>query len=341
MSSLHLVVEPVDLPLVRPFRVASFTIESAKTVVARLAWDGVTGLGEASPLERYGDTAAGIVAAYAAYVIPDGATPFALDVMLAPLPRAARCALDVALHDLAGKLLGVRVRDLLGLDSLPVPPTSLTVGIDEPAIVLERVRALGDVPAIKVKVGHGDDVALIEAIRSVYAGAIRLDANEGWTPEQTVAILTAVERFDVELCEQPIPAGRPDALRWISERVRIPLVADEDALVAEDVPRLAGAVAGVNVKLAKCGGIRAATRMIATARALGLRVMLGCMAESSILATAAAHVAPLADWLDIDGPLMLARDPYRGVQFDDGRVTIPAAPGLGVTAVADACPAPA
>lgn len=327
---MHVTVEPADLPLARPFRVASFTIEAAKTVVARLEYEGLVGIGEAAPLERYGDTVAGIIAAYSTYAIPAGSTPFAFDAMLAPLPRAARCALDVALHDLAGKLLGVPVRDLLGLAGLPVPPTSMTVGIDEPAVMLENVRALRDLPAIKVKVGTGDDVALIEAIRASYAGAIRLDANEGWTPERAVEILTAIAPFDIELCEQPIRAGQPAALRWISERVTIPIVADEDALEAADLPALMGTVAGVNVKLAKCGGIRAATRMIAMARAMGFRVMLGCMAETSILATAAAHIAPLVDWLDIDGPLMLARDPYRGLTYAEGRVSIPSLPGLGV-----------
>jgi L-alanine-DL-glutamate epimerase-like enolase superfamily enzyme len=176
----------------------------------------------------------------------------------------------------------------------------------------------------------------VAAIRSIYTGAIRLDANEGWTPEQTVEILNAIARYDIEFCEQPIPAGAPEQIGWISERSKVPIMIDEDALVASQLGAFRGRAYAVNVKLAKCGGITAAYRMIATARALGLKVMIGCMAETRVLATAGAHLGGLADWLDIDGPLLLKRDAFHGVEFDLGRIIMPEGPGLGVAPVARA-----
>ena len=159
---------------------------------------------------------------------------------------------------------------------------------------------------IKVKLGTGAEIETMAAIRSIYTGTIRVDANEGWTPETAVTILRELERFDVEFCEQPIPAGTPERLRWIRERTSIPIVTDEDSKDANDLPALAGCVDGINVKLVKCGGIRGALAMIHTARALGLKIMLGCMVESAILSTAAAHLSPLVDWADLDGPFLVA-----------------------------------
>lgn len=330
---IALTVTECDMPLARPFRVASFTLTSAYTVVARLSWHAHVGYGESAPLARYGDSVASIVAFFETYVPPPDAGPYSAARMLADVPRAARCALDVAMWDLRGHVVDASVSELLGLEGLPAPATSLTVPIeDDLATVLERVRQLGDVPVLKVKVGApgSDDVALIEAIRSTYRGAIRIDANEGWTPEQSVAILRELARFDIEFCEQPIPAGHPEQLRWIGERSTVPILADEDAVEASQLPALYECVYGVNIKLAKCGGLGAAYDMIAAARALGFKVMIGCMAESSILATAAAHLGPLVDWLDIDGPTMLAHDPFSGVRFDRGSLVMPHGPGLGV-----------
>jgi len=321
------------MPLAQPFRVASFTLTAAQTVVARLAWNDHVGYGESAPLERYGDSVGAIMAFFQSYALPAAAGPFSAARILANVPRAARCALDIALYDLRGKVLNASVSELLGLEGLDRPPTSLTVPIeDDIDAVLARVRSLRDAPVLKVKVGGvgSDDVALIEAIRSVYTGAIRLDANEGWDARQTVTILRELERFDIEFCEQPIPAGRPDQLKWISERSPIPIMADEDAVEATQLGPLFGNVYAVNVKLAKCGGLGGAYDMIAAARALGFKIMIGCMAESSILATAAAHLGPLVDWLDIDGPTFLARDPFVGVQYDGGRLIMPRGPGLGV-----------
>lgn len=190
-----------------------------------------------------------------------------------------------------------------------------------------------------MKLGVGSDAEQIEtiaAIRSRYSGTIRIDANEAWDVPCAIAILRELERHDIEFCEQPIPAGQPQGLRAIRESVNIPIVTDEDSLTANDLPVLAGCVDGISIKLAKCGGIRAALAMIHTARALGFKIMLGCMVESAIAATAAAHLSPLVDYADIDGPFLTADDPFIGVQYRDGKMILPDTPGLGVHRRADA-----
>ena len=196
--------------------------------------------------------------------------------------------------------------------------------------MLAKVREVGAHPVIKVKLGAGAEVETLAAIRAIYGGTIRIDANEAWTPESAVAILRELERYEIEFCEQPIPAGTPERLRWIRERTSIPLVTDEDSKDAADLLALAGCVDGINVKLVKCGGIRGALAMIHTARALGLKIMLGCMVESAILSTAAAQLSPLVDWADLDGPFLVASDPFDGLRYAGGKIVLPDGPGLGV-----------
>jgi L-alanine-DL-glutamate epimerase-like enolase superfamily enzyme len=253
-----------------------------------------------------------------------------MERLLANLPPAARCGLDIALHDLVGKDCGRPLWQLLGLDPRATPVTSFTVGIDTPDVMLAKLDEIRDHPIVKVKLGFPQELEVIAAMRERYTGILRVDANEAWSPEEAVAKLGELERYGIEFCEQPIPAGTPERLRWIRERTSVPLVTDEDSRDARDLRALAGCVDGVNVKLVKCGGIRAALAMIATARALDLKIMLGCMVESAILTTAAAQLSPLVDWADLDGPFLTARDPFSGVTYDRGKLVLPAGPGLGV-----------
>jgi L-Ala-D/L-Glu epimerase / N-acetyl-D-glutamate racemase len=249
---------------------------------------------------------------------------------------AAKCAIDIALHDLVGKRLGLPVVDLLRIPG-EVPPTDFTLGIDAPAVVAERAIRAGDFPALKIKVGGPSDVETLEAVRRVYGGRLRVDANTGWTAEAARAILPDLERLGVELIEQPFPARRLDLLRELQAASSLPIVADESSVTIEDLDALVGVVAGVNVKLAKCGGIGPARRMLERARSLGLRTLLGCMEETSIGIAASAVVAPLADWVDLDGCLLLAEDAADGLELGpDKRWRLPDAPGLGLrlTAVA-------
>jgi len=189
-----------------------------------------------------------------------------------------------------------------------------------------------------VKMGGPNDLELVQAIRDTTRQAIRVDANEGWSDEEAPAKLATLERLGVELVEQPLPAGRLEATRSLRRHTTLPLVADEDVHVAEDVERLAGVYDAVNVKLAKCGGIASALRLIATARAHGLKILLGCMIESSLGIAAALAVAPLVDWIDLDGHLLIANDPFQGIPFANGRLAIPEAPGLGVEPRAGTAP---
>lgn len=310
------------------FTIARSSDDVARTVLVRLRWGAIEALGESSPSARYGESVASVIAGLRARAL--GADPYALDALLDGLPAAQRCGLDVALHDCIAKDVDRPLWRLLGLDPARTPLTSFTIGIAPLDEMLDKVREVGAHPVIKVKLGAGNEVETVAAIRAIYSGTIRIDANEAWTPESAVAILRELERFAIEFCEQPIPAGTPERLRWIRERTAIPLVTDEDSKDANDLFALAGCVDGINVKLVKCGGIRGALAMIHTARALGLKIMLGCMVESAILSTAAAQLSPLVDWADLDGPFLVAHDPFAGLRYAGGKIVLPDGPGLGV-----------
>jgi L-alanine-DL-glutamate epimerase-like enolase superfamily enzyme len=249
---------------------------------------------------------------------------------------AIKCAIDIALHDLAGKRLGLPVHELVGVPG-DIPPTDFTLGIDAPAVVAERARSAADFPALKIKVGGPSDLETLEAVRAVYGGPIRVDANTAWTPEGALLLLPELQRLGVELIEQPFPARRLDQLCWLQDRSPLPIVADESAVTIEDLDGLVDVVEGVNVKLAKCGGIAPARRMLERARELGFRTFLGCMEETSIGIAASAAVSPLAEWVDLDGCLLLADDPVTGLELGpDKRWRLPDRPGLGLDLRPDA-----
>jgi L-alanine-DL-glutamate epimerase-like enolase superfamily enzyme len=330
-ESWELEVTPLELALKEPFTIARHTWESVQNVFVTLRFASVSGVGESSPDPHWGESVESVTKQLQDVDPAALENPFNLDGPLDALPAgSARCALDIALHDLAGKIAQLSVTKLLGLKGRRVPPTSVTVPIAPIETMVERVRLLSDHPILKTKVGFAGDVDAIAGIREIYSGRLRVDANEGWTEEEALDRLTELERFDIELCEQPIEAGNKDGLRRVTESATIPIFADEDACTAADVAELRGVVEGVNLKLRKAGGIREMVRAIATARACGLKVMIGCDLESGIAATAGAHVAPLADVVDLDGPLLLAEDPFPGVAYDRGRLIIPDTPGLGV-----------
>jgi len=332
--ALSVSVTAIDLTLVHPFKIARGDAEMvARTAIVRVRSNGREGIGEATPIARYGESIETVQAYFASHR-PASENPYQLERLIhTQIPAAARAGLDLALHDFIGKDLGKPLYALLGLDPSSTPPTSRTIGIADPELTLRKVAEVADHPILKVKLGIGsfsEQVETIAAIRARYTGTIRIDANEGWDVDGAIRILNALKPYEIEFCEQPVPAGRPEQLRAIRERVSIPLVADEDALGAGDLPRLQGCVDGVNVKLAKTGGIRGALAMIHTARALRMKVMIGCMVESSVAATAGAHLSPLADWADLDGPLLISRDPFAGVTYRRGAILLPDAPGLGV-----------
>ncbi len=326
---MELELQDLALPLVHTFTIARGSETTARSLVFRLRSGEREGLGETAPTERYHESVASVRAYVATHPLASD-DPYALEVLLAGLPPAVRCGLDIALHDLIGRDLDRPLWQLLGLDPARTPVTSFTIGIDSPATMLAKLDEIRDHPVIKVKLGFPEELEVVEAMRARYTGTLRVDANEAWEPEEAVRKLETLARLDVEFCEQPIPAGTPERLRFIRERSRVPIVTDEDSKDASDLAALVGCVDGINVKLVKCGGIRGALAMIHTARALGFRVMLGCMVESAILTTAAAHLSPLVDWADLDGPFLTARDPFAGVTYENGKLVLPAGPGLGV-----------
>jgi L-Ala-D/L-Glu epimerase len=328
----RLELEPLGLRLRHRFTIARSFEDVSETLIVRLFERGIEALGEVTPSARYGETVALIEQQLRVVRLDDANL---LDVKstlgrIPPVQRGAMCALDLALHDYAGKLLGVPAYVLFGLDPARAKMTSFTIGIASIEETLAKVREAAHMPILKVKLGAGHEIETIEAIRAIFRGAIRVDANEGWTPEQAVELLRELARFDLEFCEQPVPAGHPEQLRFVRERSPIQILADEDSVVPDDVARLAGCVDGINVKLVKCGGMREAARMIGLARGHHLKVMIGCMIESSVLSTAAAHLTPLADYADIDGPLLIQDDPFEGVMYEGAQLRLPDAPGLGV-----------
>ena len=337
--------EVLTLPLRDPFRIARSDHGAGTritTVVIELRDDrlpDIVGLGEGYPDRFYGETpetmATVMPLLLEAIGEPDidvAGVDTAAQAMATAIRGhgAARCAIDIALHDLVGKAAGVPVHALRGL-SPDLPPTDFTLGLDEPSIVAERARRAADFPALKIKCGGPADLATLRAVRDVYDGPIRVDANTGWTRDDAIALLPQLTGLGVELIEQPFLARAYRDLAWLQERSTIPVVADESCVLPEDLDALEGVVAGINVKLAKCGGIAPAHAMLDEGRRRGFRTFLGCMEETSVGIAGSAVVASLADWVDLDGTLLLAADPFDGLVLGpDKRWQLSDGPGLGL-----------
>jgi L-Ala-D/L-Glu epimerase len=320
----------VSLDLAEEFGIARGSRTSQAVVQVELEHDGLTGRGEAAPVYYRGESVDSATAFLAEAGLGDD--PFALEEILGSLggDAAGRAALDAALHDWIGRRLGVPVWRLLGL-SRRIPPTSYTIGLDTLEGTRARAHRARGYRALKVKVGGRDDLARLEAVRAESDAPLRVDANEGWTLEQARELVPALVELGVELIEQPFPADDLDSFRALRElQPRPPLVVDEGCHDLGDVAGCAEYADAVNVKLAKCGGLREAVRMVHAARALGLRTMLGCMIESELGIAPAAQIASLFDWVDLDGHLLLADRPFAGLELSDGRVLPSEAPGLGV-----------
>jgi len=327
----------VRLRLAETFVIAREASDYADVVYVTLTHKGVSGFGEAAPIERYEESAESAKAFVDAQGGLLGDDPFALEEIgerLASVPgeQAAKAALDAALHDLQGKLLGLPVFQLLGLPRTG-PPTSWTIWLGDPDDMARRAeRAASTFRRLKLKLGGGDglDVERVRAVRSVTDLSLQVDVNEWWSLEEALEALPELAALGVEYCEQPLPAG-DDGGRVLKERSAIPIYVDEDCHTLADVATCAEVAHGINIKLAKSGGIREAVRMAHAARALRMGVMLGCMLESGLAIAAGCCVAPLCDHVDLDGNLLLAEDPWPGVELVDGVQTPAPAPGLGVS----------
>jgi L-Ala-D/L-Glu epimerase / N-acetyl-D-glutamate racemase len=314
--------------------IARDATDVAEVVQVEISHDGVSGFGEAAPIERYSESAESALAYVEEHAGALGDDPFALEVIesrLEPREWAARSAIDAALHDLQGKLLGQPVWRLLGLRRQG-PPTSWTIWLGDPDDMAQRAARASDFLRLKLKLGARDglDVERVRAVREVTQVPLQVDVNEYWTLDEALDALPQLAELGVDYCEQPLPAGDPGGAR-LRASSPIPIYVDEDCHRLGDVAACAERAHGINIKLAKSGGIREAVRMTHAARALGLGVMLGCMLESGLGIAAAAQMASLCDHVDLDGNVLLARDPWPGVELSDG-VQLPSdAPGLGVT----------
>jgi L-alanine-DL-glutamate epimerase-like enolase superfamily enzyme len=330
--------EVLELRTRHPFIIARGGSSEHRTVMVRLIdRDGREGWGEAAPASYYGESPETVLAALQSYATVLPADPFDLEnaeraqYVLMNRNASARAALSTALHDLVGKRLGVPLYRLWGLDPDQAPRSTFTIGLDTAERMHQKVLEAEPYPILKVKLGTDRDIEILKTIRNATHKEIRVDANCAWTVKQAIRMLPVLEEFGVKALEQPLVAEDLDGLGEVSRRSSIPVIADESCETAADIPRLVGKVDGINIKLAKCGSLREALRMIALARAHHLTVMVGCMIESSLAITAAAHFTPLVDLVDLDGAALLAEDPFVGATIAGGQVRLPSGPGLGVT----------
>jgi L-alanine-DL-glutamate epimerase-like enolase superfamily enzyme len=326
----------VTVRLAETFTISRSAQDEAEVVQVLISHDGLSGYGEAAPIDRYEESAESAVEFVRDHADALGDDPFALDDIFARLPRrefAARAALDAALHDLQGQITGLPVWRLLGLRR-GGPPTSWTIWLgdaDDMARRAERVVADGRFRRLKLKLGarDGADVDRVRAVRAVTDLPLQVDVNEYWSLDEADENIGALAELGVQYVEQPLPAGDADGPE-LKRRARLPVFVDEDCHTLEDVAECGDRAHGINIKLAKSGGLREAMRMASAARALGLGVMVGCMVESGLGIAPAAHIASLCDHVDLDGNLLLAEDPAPGIELVDGVQLPPDAPGLGV-----------
>ncbi len=324
--------DTVSLSLDVPFEIARGTTTETENVVVEIEHDGKTGYGAAAPARHYGETPRTVEALLpelleAVEAVGDPHARREINDRMAAVARenpAAKAAVDVALWDLAGKLLDEPVYRLFGCTGDPegCPPTSFTIGIDDTETMADRACEAVDSgrPVLKLKLGTSRDLEIVEAVRKAVPDAtIRVDANEAWTAKEAVEKCRALESYDVEFVEQPVAAEHPGALRYVYERSPLPIAADESCRVPEDVPSIADRCDIANLKLMKTGGLTPAIELINTARANGLDVMCGCMIETNVAISGAAHLLPLLDYADLDGSLLLDSDPYAGVPVSGGR----------------------
>ncbi|HEY0756642.1 MAG TPA: dipeptide epimerase [Ktedonobacteraceae bacterium] len=335
---LRLSAQPVELKLTTPFRISRNVQPVSPNVLIEIRHDNFVGYGEAAPDEYYGENQQTVLACLPILAASLGADPFPIEAIMQRLNHvlrlhpSAKAALNMALYDLVGKMLNVPLYKILGLAPQATPLTSFTIGIDTPQAMAEKARQAQGYPILKIKVGTKNDLDNIKAIRDVRDSAVlRVDANTGWTPKEAIQMINALAPYNIEFVEQPVVATDLAGLKLIRENVPVPIMADESCVTVEDIPRLAGCVDAVNLKLMKSNGLTNVLKMIHVARAHHLKIMLGCMIESSLAITAAAHLTPLVDYADLDGHLLIDNDPYTGVTVEEGKLILPAAPGLGVT----------
>lgn len=329
---------PYELKLKHVFTVASYSRTTTPDVQVEIEYEGVTGYGEASMPPYLGQTVDTVMAFLRKVDLEQFSDPFGLEDILAyvdslsPGDTAAKAAVDIALHDLVGKLLGAPWYKIWGLNKEKTPSTTFTIGIDTPDVVRGKTREVaGQFNILKVKLGRDNDKEMIRTIRSVSALPIAVDANQGWSDRQyALDMIHWLKEQGIVMIEQPMPKEQLDDIAWITQQSPLPVFADESLQRLNDVTALKGAFTGINIKLMKCTGMREAWKMVTLARALDMKVMVGCMTETSCAVSAAAQLSPVVDFADLDGNLLISNDRFKGMEVINGKITLNDLPGIGV-----------
>lgn len=337
-KGLKLSYEIKQLNLRHTWTIARGSTDFKRNVFVTLERDGVLGYGEAAPNVRYNESPESTVALIKrAIPLFESRDPWNFVDLghaiqkLEPGQSAAKAALNIALMDWVVKSLGIPMYKYFGLDKNKIPITTFSIGLDAPEAVRQKVREAEDCPILKIKVGRENDEEIIDVVRSVTNKPLRVDANEGWkSKEEALEKIQWLKTQGVEFVEQPLPSSMVEETRWLRERVDIPIIADESVKSTIDIPKLAAAFDGINIKLMKSGGLQEAMRMIWMAKSLGMKIMLGCMIESSVAISAAASLSPLVDYADLDSTLLISNDPFSGVKVKEGRLILNEKPGIGV-----------
>lgn len=330
---------PYELKLKHVFTVASFSRTTTPDVQVEIEYEGVTGYGEASMPPYLGQTVDSVMTFLSKVNLEQFNDPFELEDILAyvdslsPGDTAAKAAVDIALHDLIGKLLGVPWYKIWGLNREKTPSTTFTIGIDTPEVVREKtLEVAGQFNILKVKLGRENDKEMIQTIRSVSTLPIAIDANQGWKDKYyALDMIHWLKEQGIVMIEQPMPKEQLEDIAWVTQQSPLPVFADESLQRLSDVAALKGAFTGINIKLMKCTGMREAWKMVTLARALDMKVMVGCMTETSCAISAAAQFSPAVDFADLDGNLLISNDRFKGVEVLKGKITLSDLPGIGVT----------
>lgn len=337
-ARMHLSFEPYELKLKHVFTVSSFSRSTTPDVQVRIDYDGYTGYGEASMPPYLGQTVESVCSFLKKVDLEQFPDPFCIDDILTYIDSlsdgdsAAKAAVDIALHDLVGKIIGAPWHRMLGLNPDKTPNTTYTIGIDTDEMVKLKTREVaGQFKILKVKLGTPRDREMIRAIREVSDLPIAVDVNQGWkNKKKALDEIFWLKEQGIVMVEQPMPKEMLDANAWLTERSPLPTFADEAIQRLKDIPAVKGAYTGINIKLMKCTGMREAWKMMNYARAEGMKVMIGCMTETSCAIAAAAQLSPAVDFADLDGNLLIANDIFRGTTVVDGKITLNQLPGIGI-----------
>jgi L-alanine-DL-glutamate epimerase-like enolase superfamily enzyme len=328
---------PYTLELRHVFTIATSSRTTTPVVLTEIEYDGMTGYGEASMPPYLGESHESATAFLRKVDLSTYDNPFELETILhdidalAPGNPAAKAAVDIALHDLLGRMMKQPWYNIWGFDARKTPYTSFTIGIDTQDVVRQKTREAAEYKVLKVKLGRDTDKMMVETIRSVTDKPITADVNQGWKDRAaSLDMLHWLHEKGVIMVEQPLPKEQVDDLAWLTERSPLPIIGDEGVQRLADIPRAKGVYSGINVKLMKCTGMREAHKMIVLARSLGMKVMLGCMTETSCGISAASHLSTMVDWADLDGALLISNDVFDGTRIVDGKVTLRDRPGIGV-----------